>query len=178
MPSPFTRSSIINSNLRVHIPYLQFPRNSPNGVAIPLAQSEWLLEPRRQNARKGWVRDRNCPVPRSLQHGHELQLLCERPFLKSRSSTFLASPSLITTWLYKLTADSFFNRGLQNEKVNSFGSNILSCSTIPRPFTKLKTFEKNKNTDSILYQERKNVAHKCPSLSLITYLLYKLKADS
>ncbi len=116
----FTLHQLLNSNLRVHIPFLQFPRNGPNGVAIPLAQSEWLLEPQRQTAMKGWVRNGNCPSPRSLQAADEHQLLCERPFLKIRSSTSLPSPSLITTWLYKMTADSFFTQGLQNKNFNSF----------------------------------------------------------
>ena len=75
-----------NSSLQFHIQDSQFPKNSSEGAAVPLAQSEWLLEPPATKDMKGWVRDGNCPVPWSLQHNYELQSLCERPLLKIRRS--------------------------------------------------------------------------------------------
>ncbi len=63
-----------------------------------------------------------CPSPRSLQHNHELQLLCERPLLKIRRSA----------------PDERGQRKPQNSAID--------------PILKLKTFKKNKNADSILYQ--------------------------
>ncbi len=63
-----------------------------------------------------------CPSPRSLQHNHELQLLCERPLLK----------------ICRSAPDERGQRKPQNSAID--------------PILKLKTFKKNKNADSILYQ--------------------------
>lgn len=100
----------------------QFPRHSSEGAAVLLVQSEWLLAPRRQKSMKGWVRDQNCPVPRSLQFNPGQLLQCERPFLKVR----------------RRAPDERGQKKPQNSAIDS----IL----------KVKTFEKNKNIDSTLYQ--------------------------
>ncbi len=47
-------------------------------------------------------------------------------------------PSL--THLFWLTADSYFNRGLQNEKFNSFGSSFISRAIFPNVLHKTENF--------------------------------------